>query len=365
MTWQDNRGLYVQDGQVITTHSMLQAFSRCPKQAQYKYAERLKPRYATKRQKPLRRGTWFHKLLEEHYAGRSWKSAHRQLSREYSELFDEEKEALGDLPTEMAALMRSYLWHYGADKNDPYHGWNVLDTELTLECPWPDGQGVYRCRLDILFEDEFGLWIGDHKTHKTLPGLEFRLLDHASARYIWCARENGLNVRGFVWNYIRAKAPTKPKMAYLGKSNERLSVADIETDYPTFVLALKEYQRLGYKGVSFEEHRDQLKYLKSLRWKHGEVQKSTFFRRDILEKDDNMLARVIAASMRTRDRMNTYDWEDQETIERTVDRSCTFMCDYVNLCTTELFGGNADNIRRQQFRVGDPLDYYQDQKQVD
>lgn len=351
-------GLYVEGDDVISTHSMLQCFGRCPKQAQYKYAERLKKRVLTMRDKPLKRGTWFHELLQLYYLGQDWKGRHRELTKKYNGLFDEEKESLGDLPRECGRMMQSYLWHYGADKDDPFHGWDVIDTELTLECPWPDGNGIYRCRIDALIKDDFGLWIVDHKTHKTLPDMSFRLLDHASARYIWAAWENGLRVNGFIWNYIRTKSPTKPQLVYANTSNPRLSTKAIDTDYPTMVTALREYQ------LDPRPYRAQLAYLKAQRWTPGMVQTSPFYRRDVLEKDDDMIARVVAASMRTRDHMHTYDFNDTNSVERVVDRSCTWMCDYEKLCTTELFGGNATQIRRQMYRVGDPLDYYKDIKEL-
>lgn len=348
--------LYVDDaGRVITTHSMIKAMGRCPKQTQYKYAERLKPRFVTSSDKPLKRGTWFHELLEDYYVGKSWKLRHKQNSARYGELFDEERDALGDLPYEMEALMRSYLWHYGADKDDPFHGWTVHDTELTLECEWPDGEGIYRCRVDALIENQYGLWIVDHKTHKKLPDHSFRLLDHASALYIWCAKMNGLDVNGFIWNYIVAKAPTKPQLVDV-KRSPRLSRSAIDTDYPTMLRAIKEY------GLDWRDYRDQLRALKNTRWKDGEVQTSNFFRREVMEKDDDMLARVVGAAMRTRDRMHGYHWEDPDTVERVTDRSCNWMCSYKELCMTELLNGDARNMRKQHFRVGDPLDYYQDTK---
>lgn len=353
------------DGTPITTHSMLKCFARCPKQAQYKYLERLKPRFANASDKPLRRGTWFHKLLEEHYAGRDWKVAHAKLSAQFGELFDEERDALGDLPRECAVMMRSYLWHYGANKDDRYHGWDVHDTEVTLECPWPDGEGIYRCRVDALVQDEYGLWLVDHKTHKSLPDLTFRLLDYQSALYIWAAWENGIKVRGFIWNYIRTKAPTVPSLAYAGTARERLSTATIDTDWPTYYLGVKALGRLDDPVAKAK-----LKELKSQRWQHGTTQTSPFFRRDVLEKSDDMVARVVGSAMRTRDRMHGYDWGARtshgdntirETVERCVDKSCGW-CRYNPLCSTELFGGNSDNVRRQLFRVGNPLDYYQDDR---
>lgn len=353
-------GLYVQDGKQITTHSMLKCFGRCPKQAQYKYAERLKKKILTARDLPLKRGVWFHRLLEVYYVGGDWRAEHAVLSAQFNKLFDEEKDSLGDLPSELMTLMRSYLWHYGADKTDPYHGWEVIDTEVTLECPWPDGQGVYRCRVDMLARDQYGLIIVDHKTHKRLPGLRQRLIDHASALYIWCARENGLDVRGFVWNYVRTKAPTTPKLVYVGTKREALSSAKIDTDYPTMARAIKD---LDIEKTD-KWDRAQLRALKAQRWSDGMIQTSPFFRREILEKDDNTLARVVAMSMRRRDHMHAYDFTDVDSVERVPDLSCDWMCDFGGLCETELFGGDGASMRRKLYRIGDPLDYYQDQPEI-
>lgn len=349
--------LYVDDGRRIATHSMLQCFGQCPKKAQYKYAERLKPKVLTEKDQPLRRGTWVHKLLELYYRGEDWMAEHRRLTDKFNQLFDIEKDALGDLPTEALRLMKSYLWHYGANRDDPYHGWKVLDTELTLECPWPDGEGVYRCRIDALIEDRWGLAIVDHKTHKRLPSYGHRLRDAASALYLWCARENGLDVNRFIWNYIRTRPPTIPKLVDV-KRTPRLSTSSIDTDYPTLWRAIKDY------GLSHEDYRDRLISLKQQRWKRDAVQTSSFFRRSELDKDDDMIARVVAASMRTRDRMDSYDWDDTTAVERVVSIGCEW-CTFRELCETELFTGDGRMIRRRQFRTGDPLDYYQDHKEHD
>src|ERR1041384_2719775 len=42
--------IYEDGGKRITTHSMLKQYLGCPKSAQYKYAERLKPRSVTRRE---------------------------------------------------------------------------------------------------------------------------------------------------------------------------------------------------------------------------------------------------------------------------------------------------------------------------
>jgi hypothetical protein len=348
--------LYLDGGKRITTHSMLSCMRRCPNQARYKYAMRLKIRFATKRDRPLKRGTWFHALVEEHYAGRSWKAMHARLTLQYQALFDEEKEALGDLPTELNLMMKSYLWHYGADKTDPYHGTRTIGTEVTLECPWPDsedGTDLYRCRVDRIYEDDWGMWAEDTKTNRTLPDNTFRLLDAASPLYIWCLHYNGYPVEGFVWNYVRAKTPSMPKLAYAGTSRQRLSIAAIDTDYPTMVRGLREL------GLNPAEHKDILRPLWNQRFKRDAVQTSPFFRRDTLEKDPGLIRRAVAAGMRTRDWLHGYDF-DPESVERSIDRTCSSMCSFTNLCTVEYMGGDAKSVIRREYRVGDPLDYYQD-----
>jgi hypothetical protein len=145
-------------------------------------------------------------------------------------------------------------------------------------------------------------------------------------------------------------------MVYVGTKREGLSSKAIDTDYPTMARAIKDY------GIEKTDQWDraQLRALKAQRWTPGMVQTSPFFRRSTLEKDDDMLARVVAAAMRTRDRMHSYDFTAIESIERVSDRSCDWMCDYRELCEVELFTGEAGRLRRQNFRVGDPLDYYQD-----
>lgn len=342
------KGLYIDDeGRVINTHSQLKTFRRCPKQAQFKYAMRLKPRLLGS---PLKRGSWVHELLEVYHSGGDWLAHHKKLSAEFSRLFDEEKDYYGDLPTEIEAVMRSYIWHY---QKDP---WVIHEVEFQVEAPLPDGS-IYRGKVDALIENQFGLWLVDHKTHKTLPDHSFRLLDAQSALYLWAAQQMGIPVLGFIWNYIKWKAPSVPVLL---KDGSRLSKSPCDTDFPTYVKAIKRYKVENPKFVVTPEYKIRAEYLKSLRYKPGYPQQSTFFRRDILEKSPDMLERVVKENFRTAQRMNSYDFTDNDSVERTVDRSCTFSCSYTDLCTIDLMGGNTGPLIKQNYVVGDPNDYYND-----
>lgn len=335
------------DGTAITTHSMIKTFRRCPKQAQYKYMDRLKPKLLGL---PLKYGSWMHTLLEAHYKGEDWREVHQRLCDKFGELFDEEKEQYGNLPSDCRRMMESYLWHY---KLDP---WVIHEVELILECEFPDG-AIYRGRIDLLIENEFGLWIVDHKNNKVLPRNDFRLLDAQSGLYIVAARKMGIPVEGFIWNYLRRKAPTIPELIKDGSRVSRWNT--IDTDYPTAAKFFKAHPelRLGpYKA--------KLRRLKAQQYQHGEPQTSSFFRRDVLEKNNDMLKRVWTEAYHTHKRMHQYfPQKNPDAVERVTNRSCGFECSFTDICQAELLTGDASRLRRQNYRVGDPNDYYYDDKQ--
>lgn len=328
------------DGRAVSTHSMLKTFRRCPQQTYYKFVRRLKPKRIST---PLKMGSWMHSLVEAHYKGEDWEQVHAALSSKFYELFEEEQDYYGDLPRECRRLMESYLWHYRDDH------WKVHEVEFTLECEWPNGE-IYRCKMDLLFEDQFGLWLGDHKFFTKFPDLTVRILDSQSALYVWCALKNKIPVNGFVWNYVRRKAPSIPKL----KLNGDLSMAKCDTDFPTMKQALKDYE------IPLKRHETRLRQLLAQRYRPGEAQNSPFFHRHPLERDDEMLKRVAAEAYKTHLRANSY-FKEGTLVERVTDRSCTFLCSYTDLCALDLWGApNVGMLERQKYVEGDPLDYYND-----
>lgn len=336
-------------GKRISTNSMLKSFLRCPKQADYKYYQRLKPLQLSR---PLGMGKWMHSLLEAHYKCEAgiespeWGEVNHRLTKDFAKLFDEEKDALGDLPRACPALMRSYLWHY---KN---HAWKVLGVEGLLETDMPDGS-IFRGRYDMLVEDDYGIWLVDHKNHKRFPNFQIRLIDTQAPRYIWAARQMGIPVQGFIWNYLKTKPMTVPTPI---QSGARLSMTTMKNcDFPTAVKAIKKAE------LDLEDYRPWLVTLKHQRYQHGEAQNSPFFQRVTLEMPQEQLDRVAVSTFHTVMRMHDYDFSVTDAVERVPDRSCEFMCSYNKICMIELYGGNSELSRRKEYSVGDPQDYYYDE----
>ena len=329
---------------LIITNSLVRTFRSCPRAAMYKHQDLIQPKYMTS--KPLKRGTWFHELLEAKYKGESVTAVHKQNITKFGKLFDEEKEALGDLPREMAALYKAYQWHYRSDRS-----WKVHETELKLEAELPNGMQA-QGKADMLVEDEYGLWAVDHKTHKTLPKHEYRILDTQSPLYIWMFRQCGIPVRGFIWNYIVPTGPSSLKFTQRGEP--RLYKRQPHTDYPT---ALRSAQAAGMTDNA--EVRALLDRLEMQRYDRDVVQTSPVFRRDVMEKSPEMIDRVIREFCHTAERYEEYPWDDREAVERNVSRGCDW-CSYRSICSAELIGLDVEGIKRREYVKGDPLAYYND-----
>lgn len=339
------------DDTTVVSNSAIKLFRRCPRATLYKHSDELAPRLYGK---ALTRGKWFHELMENYYRGEDdWKEVHQRWVGAYSKLFDEEKEKLGDLPTEVMGLMRSYLWHYHNDQD-----WEILRTEGQHEVWWtPDI--LYKFRYDLLVRDEFGLWIVDHKTHKRLPDHDLRLLDTQSVLYVDAINsseevreELGIGdelIQGFIWNYVKTEGPTKVRI----NQNGSIAKNQAHTDYPTAYTSIKN------QGKDPKQYKDFLRKCAKDRYVPGQVQTSPFFQRVVLERDPGMIDRVRREALRTAKRYRKYRFDTRDAVERTVDRSCGW-CDFRKLCITELMGGNTDFILKKEFERQDPFAYYGD-----
>lgn len=354
--------LYVADDGTtpVTTQSMIKTFRQCPREAYYKYHLRLKPKYANL---PLTRGKWIHSCLEEHYKGGDWRKVHKALTLQFSNFFDEEKEKLGDLPREIELLLASYFWHY----NDPAVAgtdWTVLEVEKLVEAKMPNGH-LFRGKVDMIIENEFGFWIVDHKTHKRLPNWEYRMLDEQSTLYTWAAREMGIPVQGFIWNYLTTTG--FPKYPMLKDNSSFYAKAwTAESSYVALTRALKAAK--AEHGSDFlptkelkDKARARLAELKRDRWQGPDVlPTSPYFRRDVLEKDDELIERTLKSVMRTSDTMHAYDFSDPDYVERDV-KSCEgFFCSFKDLSMSDLAFGESEMLIKRGYRRSDPLAYHGD-----
>lgn len=344
-----------EDGTPVTSQSMLKTFSMCPREAFYKYHLRLKPK---EHKKPLYRGKWIHALLEAHYNGDDWRPLHEKFSLDYSKLFDEEKEKLGDLPREIKLLMKSYFFHYG-DPNMPAE-WEVLEAERLIEAELPNGH-IFRGKIDLIVDTPFGLYLVDHKTHGKLPNWEFRMFDEQSTLYTWAARQNDIPVEGFIWNYITTEKLPKYPVLKNGSAFYKKSF-DAPTTYPAFASAIKEAQAKYGVDTFLADPDDRAMYkaklaeLKNDRWKGpDEIPTSPFFRRDYLQKTDDVIERQLKETVRKSENMHSYDFTDPDAVERDMKSCSGFFCNYKDLSMADFISGDSSRLQKLNYREDDPM----------
>jgi hypothetical protein len=316
----------------LLSNSRMKTWRRCPKQFEYKYVLGLKPK---KRSIYLERGSWLHDLLQHHYDGEDWEARHRQLTKEFGLLFDEEREDLGDLPTECERLFRSYLFNYHEEDKS----YRIIDSELDEIVTLPNGLR-FRMIIDLVVEDlDGGIWLWDHKTVGRFLPPDFLILDAQLGRYFWGMEHLGYKpLRGIMFNEIITKPPTMPKLIRNGTELEKRK--NLHCDAYTYY---KEVKRLD---LDLQKHAKFIKMLQS--------RNDLWFRRTQLPKDAPLTKQLMKELVDTAREIKS--GEEHDAFPRTVMKDCQFDCSFLEPCTIQLMGGNADSSFKLRYTTREDRD---------
>lgn len=309
------------------TNSQIKAFQRCKKQHDYKFVQGIVPRHSAL---PLKRGSWLHELLEAKYKTGNWRKRHKELTKEFMKMFEEEREMYGNLPAICAHIMECYDYHW-RDEDDNLRFFNI---ETEYEVPVPHGHTM-GFKIDGLAEDEYGIWLVEHKTHKAFPNDEYRAMDIQTAKYAWGLIKLGIPIVGILWNYLLTVEPKKPALL---KDGSRLSKRKARTDLFTFVDAIQEY------GLDPHDYRDDIMRLKN---------SNDFFRRERVPKPMVVMKELMKEAIYTAD-----DIASGYEPVRSIDRSCTYMCSYLDICSISLYGGDISSLVKSRYQPAKKDDYY-------
>jgi hypothetical protein len=245
-------------------------------------------------------------------------------------MFDEEQEFYGNLPEACEDIMRRYEWTWREEDS----GLTVIAIEEVFEVPWPHGH-VFQGKFDGIVEDEYGRWLMESKSHKTIPDDAYRFMDIQTARYVWALNKLGTygQLTGILWNYLSTTLPKRPQITKTG----RLSRRKIRTDVLTFVSALKEY------NLDPRDFRDDIIRLKG---------RNDFFRRERVPIQDRVVERLVKEGVVIADRM------ERGNFVRNIGRHCSFSCSYQDLCIADLYGGNTKLLIKSKYHKEEPLAYH-------
>ena len=322
--------------------SKVKSFRRCQKQFSFRYDAAPGKELVRKVPKlALSRGSWMHELQEAHHrkwAGlkgkkADWRSVHERNTQKFNSYFEEDRAELGNLPDECLRLFRSYLRFWGTAE-DEYNVATLHDgspaIEFVVEVPL-DRWGIkdpFKGRIDLLVEDlrYDGLWIWDSKWVRSIPNTDERMMSPQALLYAWALKKLGYDIRGFVYNYGRTKAPTVPRV--LKRPAGTLSTAKrMDTDIYTYVRAIKELHGDNWKHYAKTVYKTKIK---ELRGREG-----LWFRRERMPVENSRIKRALAEFI-----VSSKDIErrSKKHPPRSYFYNCSHYCDYHQLCVTEFQG---------------------------
>lgn len=311
------------------SNSKAKTYRRCPNQFRYKYVFKLRPKAKSVN---LEKGSWMHKLLQTWYEGKSWKKAHKQLTREFNNLPEEIREELGNLPEECKRLMKTYIRQYP----DDFRRYRLVDCEMDEIVTLPNGLKL-QIIIDLILEDTYegGLWVWDHKFRKKLAQPEDQLMDPQLTLYYGGLEILGYeNVRGTLYNEMCVVAPNIPHLNKDGK----LSKQKIATDYRTYMEEIKR------QGLDPNDYQEILTHLAT-------NEENRYFRRTPIPKDPPVVRAALQDLVQTAQEIQVA--EQKNRFPRTVEKSCQWYCDFKNICVAEMHGADIQSIIKADFVVAE------------
>lgn len=206
------------------SHTAIKMWQRCPRKWKYRYVDRLE---SSEPAPHLVEGTELHEELAAYYMGESF---------------------------EPSEIVSRYMDHY-ADED-----WEVLAAEDDLEMSLWGETVVFK--PDLVVRQAGEVWVVDHKTVKTIPDETdpYNMTDFQHLLYLEGVRQQGWNPRGFIFNYIRRKSPTLPRLT---KDGRIAYLNTIDTDERTLLEFAEEH---GLDGDEDVQHKLRMMRMTPNRW---------------------------------------------------------------------------------------------------
>jgi hypothetical protein len=300
-----------------------QQFRRCRRMWHYAHVEKLLPVQQESDARTV--GTVGHASLAAYYTHVNESRADRIA------LAKEEYHQRADLLNEdQQALLSQLLPRYFDWASIEDIGWKVLAVEQPF-CARPEGSDHYvRGTVDLLIEiPGQGVYIIDHKFYRSFLTQQQIEFDDQLTSYIWMVRQNKINVRGAVYNMIRKKIPSKPRILKDGTLSKNVN---IDTDRATYTAALREY------GFDPQDYSDIL----------AKLPDNDYFRREhVIPSPRKMQSfeRRLAAELNEM-------FDPRTVVLPHFCRECAY-CSYTSLCQCEEDQGDVEYLKSTLYTVVD------------
>lgn len=305
---------------IILSHSRLQMWKNCHYDHYQKYVNRLVPKGKSN---ALVRGSMIHELLESYYNYENWKKKWKILADEFYESnIREEIDYYGDIPKMSYDLVESYINFWEEDDESQ----ETLANEVRFELHLFDNIYIEGYIDRILFDRDGNIFIKDYKTFSRMPDMASLKYNFQSAIYIFALQQYGYPVSGMVWDIIRAKQPTYPKLTAGGA----ISKAKIETTPEVM------YRGMIELGATEEEARKLA----------DEVDPNDFFRRYMVRINQNTVDFLWKDVVDT-----AHQIIDNQEVMKDMNLKTVFKSSYYPLWEAEVAGLDTEYVKKAQFEV--------------
>jgi hypothetical protein len=283
------------------SHTALKIAQRCLRKWKYRYVDRLE---LAEDRPHLERGKRLHDGFEALYTG-------------------------GELPEGLTLDDTEILLRYRDRYELEDAEWEIISAEEEYEM----SVGLYTLvfKPDLVVRINGEVWIVDHKTTANIPDEydPYNMTDFQHLLYIEGMRQQGYDVRGFMFNYVRTKPPTMPRLRKDGK------IADIrrlDTDFRTLKAFAEEH------GLDDDEDvRDKLRILA--------LTKDRYFQRHFILANDEAVEQAVTDTATALDILMNAEHTEQyprHVLSGGTGYAACGKCEFQGICHTEMLGMNVD-----------------------
>jgi len=312
------------------SHSKIKLARRCLKAYEYRYIQRLQKRIKSR---PLIVGTLVHSCLEMYFRDGHYLPAITEWKKgEFTKMFKEEQALHADVIPLAKQLIRGYI------KNWEHTGLTMVWVEKDFRVEISPGIFLVGKIDGKARENKRITWLVEHKTCKSMPGEEVRIFDTQVLLYNAALHLIGEEpTNGVIWDYLRTKLPTRPKLLAKG---DALSVAkNIDTTREVFE---REIRRHGFNPAGYADILAEL-----------DAKRDQFYRQVRLPMNAGMGQQIlneVVMTARLMQALENLHASGVDCMTRNLTRDCSW-CDYSSLCHAELRGEDTSFLMKHDYIV--------------
>jgi len=320
------------------SYSELSTYRRCPRQYRYRAVDRIQRK---KKSVNLFLGSAVHRLLLAYYTGHVTIDEEAATMRDEAEakktLFDDELAAEEELIRQAYNIVQRYISYWTDEGLTPLH----VEEEFTLYIPGLEVTFTPDLVVEAAYGENSTILVFDHKTCARLPE-EHKLWTMQSLLYSAGVKQMHPRLSGFIFNYIRKKAPVMPRLT---KDGRIADIGRVDTDYETLSEFIRETDPNLFNDKLVATR---LAWLQPV---------NNFYRRDFIPYREDASEKVLDEVQFTAEQIKA-----DSTYPRTYLESgymdCAH-CEFSSICNAELLHYDVHTVLKEEYEPREAKNPYE------